>query len=73
MNIIDVCHYNFKGGFKLMNKTTKDKKEKMITILVTKPFFDRMKTVVDHDDELSNMSELVRIGTTKEMNRREDK
>jgi len=53
-----------------VSKKPKHKKDKMITVLVTKPFFDRMKDTVEHDDELSNMSELVRIGTKKEMKRR---
>ena len=50
----------------------KHKKDKMITILVTKPFNDRMKQTVEEDktDELRNMSDLVRIGTLKEIKRR---
>ena len=52
----------------------KHKKDKMVTFLVSKPFFDRMKTVVEEcpDDELTNMSDLVRLATKKEMNRRQD-
>jgi hypothetical protein len=53
-----------------MNTTPKDKKDKMVTILVTKPFFDKMKKVVEEDDELASMSTLMRIGTMKEMKRR---
>ena len=48
------------------------KKEKMVTFLVTKPFFDKMKEVTEKDDDLDNMSDLIRKGTMKEMRRRLD-
>jgi len=50
-----------------VNKKTKDK---MVTFLVTKPFFDKMKTVVNKDEDLTNVSDLIRKGTEKEMRRR---
>ena len=50
----------------------KRKKEKMITFLVTKPFFDRIKKVADDHDEYTNMSDLIRKGTEKEMRRAND-
>ncbi len=48
----------------------KHKKNKMITFLVTKPFFDRIKeTAEEHPDEYTNMSDLIRKGTKKEIKR----
>ena len=47
-----------------------ERRNKMVTYLVTKPYFDRMKYVVDKDDELENMSTLIRISVEKEVRRR---
>jgi len=50
------------------------KRDKMVSFLVTKPFYDRMKKVVedDEDDEIRNVSDLVRVATKKEIKRRLD-
>ena len=52
--------------------TDKLKKDKMVTVLVTQPFFDRMKKVADECEDIQNMSDLMRKGTEKEMRRRLD-
>jgi len=48
------------------------KRDKMVSFLVTKPFYDRMKKVVDEDedDELRNISDLTRVAIKKEIKRR---
>jgi len=52
------------------------KRDKMITYLVTKPYFDRMKRTVElapdeGNDALRNMSDLIRTSVDKEIKRRQ--
>ena len=46
------------------------KRDKMISFLITKPYFGIMKDVVENDDRLENISSLVRVAVEKEVRRR---
>jgi len=46
------------------------KRDKMISFLITKPYFGIMKDVVEKDDRLENISALVRVAVEKEVRRR---
>ena len=48
------------------------KRDKMLTTMITKPFFDKMKKLVEDDtyEDLRNISDLTRIALKKEVKRR---
>ena len=48
------------------------RRDRMVTFLVTQQFFNKMLSIVENekDDEIRNISDLVRIATKKEIKRR---
>ena len=48
------------------------RRDRMVTFLVTQDFFNKMLSIVENekDDEIRNISDLVRIATKKEIKRR---